>query len=91
MTPEKKRRIIAASTSAMVLLLFILIAIMIYQMISINGRRAKIEKLEAQIQELTEEKEKLTNDIDVWISEWKIEERARELKYVYPDDKSNNE
>lgn len=88
MTPEQKSRIIAASTSAMVLLLFILIAVMVYQMISINGRRAKIEKLEAQIVELEEEQAKLTNDIDLWISEWKIEERARELKYVYPDDKS---
>lgn len=91
MTPEQKRRIIAASTSAMVLLLFILIAVMVYQMISINGRRAKIEKLEAQIAELEEEKEKLTSDIDRWISQWKIEERARELKYVYPDDKSEND
>ncbi len=91
MEPEQKSRIIAASTSAMVLLLFILIAVMVYQMISINGRRAKIEKLEAQIAELEEEQEKLTSDIDLWISEWKIEERARELKYVYPDDKSEND
>ena len=91
MTPDKKRKLIVASTATMVLLLFILIAVMIYQMVSINGKKAKIEQLKQQIEQLKEEQEELTDDIDVWISKWKIEERARELKYVYPEDKTNND
>lgn len=89
MTPEKKRRIVAASTAAMVMLLFILIAVMIYQMINITGKKAKINQLNSQIEQLKEEQKSLNDDIDVWVSKWKIEERARELKYVYKDDKTD--
>lgn len=90
MTPEKKRKIVAASTAAMVLLLFILLAVMIYQMVNISGKKAKIEQLNKQIAQLEDEQKDLTDGIDIWLSEWKIEERARELKYVFGDDKSND-
>lgn len=89
MTPEKKRKIIVASTAAMVMLLFILIAVMIYQMINITGKKSKIDRLEKQIEQLEEEQKSLENEIDIWVSNWKIEERARELKYVYEDDKTD--
>ena len=57
-------------------------------MITINGKKAKIQELNAQIERLEEEQQLITDDIELWLSEWKIEERARELNYSYPDDKN---
>ena len=87
MTPDKKRNLIAATTASMVLLLFILVGVWLFQLVNINSKKEKIEDLKKQIAELTEEQNQLTDDIDLWVSQWKIEERARELKYVFPDDK----
>jgi len=87
MTSDKKRNLIAATTASMVLLLFILVGVWLFQLVNINSKKAKIEDLKKQIAELTEEQNQLTDDIDLWVSQWKIEERARELKYVFPDDK----
>lgn len=87
MTLEKKKRIVAAVTASCVLLLFILVAVMVHQMITITGKKAKIQSLQNQIQQLEEEQDGLKSDIEIWLSEWKIEERARELNYAYPEDK----
>ena len=87
MAPDKKRNLIAATTASMVLLLFILVGEWLFQLVNITSKKAKIEDLKKQIAELTEEQNQLTDDIDLWVSQWKIEERARELKYVFPDDK----
>jgi cell division protein FtsB len=86
MTLEKRKRIVSAITASAVLLLFLLIAVMVYQMVTINGKKAKIQSLNAQIEQLEKEQETLTDDIELWLSEWKIEERARELNYAYPED-----
>lgn len=86
MTLEKLNRIAAAVTATCVLLLFILLSVMVYQMITINGKKVKIQQLNAQIEQLREEQENITDNIDLWFSEWKIEERARELNYSYPED-----
>ena len=88
MNLEKLNRIASAVTASCVLLLFILISVMVYQMITINGKKAKIQELNAQIERLEEEQQLITDDIELWLSEWKIEERARELNYSYPDDKN---
>ncbi len=88
MNLEKLNRIASAVTASCVLLLFILISVMVYQMITINGKKAKIQELNAQIEQLEEEQQLITDDIELWLSEWKIEERARELNYSYPDDKN---
>lgn len=86
MSPDKKTRLVAAATSVMVLLLFILIAVMIYQMIAINGKKARKEELDREIKRLEQENKETQNDIDLWLSNWKIIERARELDYNFPDD-----
>ena len=88
MSPEKKRKIAAAATASMVLLLFILIAVMIYQMVTINVKKQKLDALNEQIEQLEEQKNGTQDDIDKWLSEWKIIERARELDYIFPDDKT---
>lgn len=87
MNLEKLNRIASAVTAACVLLLFILLSVMVYQMVAINGKKAKIQELNTQIERLEEEQEHITDDIELWLSEWKIEERARELNYSYPEDK----
>ena len=87
MTLEKLQRIAAAVTSSAVLLLFILVGTLVYQMSIINGKRAKIEQLNAEIATLRQQNEEVQNDIDRWLNEWKIEERANELGYVYERDK----
>lgn len=87
MTLEKLQRIAAAVTASAVLLLFILVGTLVYQMSIINGKRAKIERLNAEIATLRQQNEEVQNDIDRWLNEWKIEERANELGYVYERDK----
>ena len=83
MEEQKLRKIIAVSVSAAVILLVVLIAIMIYQMIMLQNGRKNVEKLNAEIAELEDRKNDLENQIDIWQAEWKIDERARELGWLY--------
>ena len=87
MTLEKLQRITAAVTASAVLLLFILIGTMVYQMGIIKGKRAKVEELKAEIALLGQQNKETQSDIERWLAEWKIEERANELGYVYEADK----
>ena len=87
MTLEKLQRRTAAVTASAVLLLFILIGTMIYQMGIIKGKRAKVEELKAEIALLEQQNKETQSDIERWLAEWKIEERANELGYVYEADK----
>lgn len=87
MTLEKLQRITAAVTASAVLLLFILIGTMVYQMGIIKGKRAKVEELRAEIALLEQQNQETQSDIERWLAEWKIEERANELGYVYEADK----
>lgn len=87
MTLEKLQKITASVTASAVLLLFILVAIMVYQMGIINGKRAKIEELKQEIALLEEQKQQTENDIEIWLSDWKLKERANELGYIYTTDK----
>ena len=87
MTLEKLNRIAAAVTASAVLLLCLLVAIMIYQMGIINGKHAKMNELQAEIERLEEQKEQTQESIDTWLCEWKIVERANELVYIYQSDK----
>ena len=87
MTLEKLNKIAAAVTASAILLLFILVAIMVYQMGIIHGKKAKIAELEQEIAVWEAEKEELEKGINLWQREWKIEERANELGYIYEEDK----
>ena len=87
MTLEKLQRIAAAVTASAVLLLVILLGTLVYQMGIINGKKAKIEQLNAEIATLRQQNEDIQGGIDRWLNEWKIEERANELGYVYESDK----
>ena len=87
MTLEKLNRIAAAVTASAVLLLCILLSVMVYQMAIINGKKAKMDALEQEILRLEQVKAETQKDIDTWRCEWKIEERANELGYIYASDR----
>ncbi len=58
-----------------------------YQMIAIKNTRRQIDALNKEISELEAEKEQTEDKIELWLSDWKIEERQRELGWVYEQDK----
>ena len=60
---------------------------MVYQMVAIGAKKREIDALNKQIEILKQQKEDTENKIDYWLSDWKIEERARELEWYYPSDK----
>ncbi len=87
MTLEKLQKIAAAITASAVLLLCILLGTMIYQMQVINAKKAEIDRLNAEIAELERQQQETEDDIALWLTDWKIEERLRELGYIGENDK----
>ncbi len=53
----------------------------------IRKTQIKIDNLNQEIQRLEEEKSQTQDAIDVWLTEWKITERANELGWLYGEDK----
>ncbi len=84
---DKLKRVAASATAAAVLLLVILISVMMYQIVQIKVKEKEINAIKSEIARLEEKKEQLEDDIDIWLSEWKIEERSRELGYKFEGDK----
>ena len=87
MDEQKLKRVVAASVVIAVVLLSILFTFMVYQMIAIGAKKHEIDELNKQIELLEEQKERTQDKIDLWMSDWKIEERARELEWYYPSDR----
>ncbi len=87
MPAEKLKKLIVSSVVTAVLLLFILLSIMVYQMIALRNVQKKIDGLNEQIAALEAEKAETEDEIELWLSDWKIEERQRELGWVYEKDK----
>lgn len=84
---EKLKKVAASATAAAVLLLVILISIMVYQLVAIKAKENEINAVKAEIARLEEQDKQLEDDIEIWLSEWKIYERARELEYIKKGDK----
>ena len=87
MPASKMKNIIVASVVTGILLLFILLSVMVFQMISIKNEQRKINALEAQIVELQAQIDQTEDKIVHWTGQFKIEERARELGWIYETDK----
>ena len=86
MTETKAKRVIVASTVGAVLLLFILITIMVYQMITIQVKKNRIDYLESQIAKYEMLTEQGLQTIETRsMREW-IEREARKLGYRYSFD-----
>lgn len=86
MTEEKARRVKIAVSVGAVLLLIILLMVWIYQMIAISSARRYNAELDAKISYYLEIKDDASKVLERRATlEW-IEERARELGYVFKDD-----
>lgn len=91
MTEEKKQRLITAGTATSVVLLFVLVFVLAYQLIVIGVKTKQKNELIAEKTRLEQELADAEADVKLWQKEWKIEERARQLDYVYKKDKEKND
>ncbi|MBO4262692.1 MAG: septum formation initiator family protein [Clostridia bacterium] len=82
MTELKMRRLVAAGTAAAVILAVVLVAVLVSQLVVMAVKKAEIERLQTEIVRLQDEKARLEEGIDLWLQDWKIEERARQLGMV---------
>lgn len=86
MSENKLKRLVAAGTATGVIVLFVLIAVMVYQLISMGTKKREAERLQSEITELQKEIEDGESEIEIWLKKWKIEERARQKGYIYKND-----
>ena len=86
MQEEKFKRVVVASVVTAVLLFIILVATMIFQILSISNHKKKISELDAKIVEYNQMIEETGDTIETRSMRWWIERRARELGYHYQDD-----
>ena len=89
MTEEKKQRLVAAGTAMSVVVLFVLIVVFAYQLIAIGVRKKQEKALIAEKTRLEQEIADAKEGVELWQQEWKIEEYARQLDYVYKKDKDD--
>ena len=83
MDEQRLRKIIAVSVSTAIILLVTLLFVMIFQMVLLRKGQKNVERLNAEIAALEEQKKDMEDRIELWQTDWKIDERARELGYVY--------
>lgn len=86
MNEEKKRRVVSAAVSGGIMLLFVLVVIVVYQIVGIYVRKNRIDTLNSEIARLNQEIENTESSIEEWLQRWKIEQRARELGWIYEDE-----
>ena len=79
MTELKMRRLVAAGSSMAVMIVVALVAIWVIQLVAMGVKKAEVERLKGEIARLEEERDDLEDEIDLWLQDWKIEERARQL------------
>lgn len=87
MDETKTKKLIISATVGAVLLLVILLAVMVYQLISIKVLKDKESELDAAIAEYERLIEEGGDTLEARSARWWIELRARELGYVFDGDK----
>lgn len=87
MDEQKLKKIISASVVIAVFLLTILLSFMIYQMLMIGERKRMLDENQKRIEQLQKENEQIEDQIGLWMSNWKIEEAAREKGWYYDKEK----
>ncbi len=85
MTETKAKKLIVAGTVGAVLLAVILLAIMVYQLISMAVYNKRIETYNQKIYEYERLIELGEETKETYSLRWWIEREARELGLVYPD------
>lgn len=87
MDGKRAKNILTASLSTGVMLLLVLVSILVYQsVLLVKGQNQKKALLEEK-QRLEKDISQTEDEIDIWLTEWKITERANELGFVYGEDK----
>lgn len=66
MSEEKRQRVFAAVLSGVIMLIAIFAAIIVYQMYGIFARKARIEKLDAEIAALEQEIKDINSETDAY-------------------------
>ena len=87
MDERKLKTKLAAFASTGFILLVVLLSVMIFQMVQLEKGKKVIEEKNAEIQALLDKKADMQNRIDIWTTDWKIDERARELGWLYGNTK----
>lgn len=87
----RKKRLTAAASAMSVIVLFVLILVLSYQIVSMVVKTKTRDRLKAEIARYEQEIKDAEENVDLWKQEWKIEERARQLNYVYKQDDDKNE
>ncbi|MBE5742111.1 MAG: hypothetical protein E7360_02185 [Clostridiales bacterium] len=89
MTEEKKKNLVTASTAMSVIVMFLLVVVLVYQLVAMSVKKNEKQNLIDEIARLEQEIEDGEAGVELWQQKWKIEERARQLDYVYKKDKEN--
>ena len=87
MTKERQERLLLAIVVFSIVLLFVSIMMAIFQVVKINGKKREISALDQEIDDLKELREGLSGEIEIWKTDAKIEEVARELGYKMRGDR----
>ena len=85
MSDEKRQKVVSAATAISVIAAFLLIIIFVYQLISLGVKRREEKELKRQISELEVQIAQNEDEVEKWLQDWRIDERARQLGYVNGD------
>ena len=88
MTEEKLKRTIVGMTIAGTLVIVLLLAVLLYQFISMGIKNWEVNSLQTKIAEYEEKIETLGEQLAIYGTDKEKENLAREHGYVYPDDKT---
>lgn len=87
MNKEREKKLVMACTIAGVLLVFFLFCVIIYQIVTINVTKKRINNYQQKIEEYQNVIDKAQKDLDWYKSDIYLDFAAREYGYVYPEDK----
>ena len=80
MDESKKRRIVSAVSATSVIVFVLMLIALVWQIAVLGVKKAEAERLKEEIAVLEAQKSETEDEIELWQQDWKIEERARQLK-----------
>ncbi len=86
MTVEKKKRLVSSLTATAVIVFVFLVGVLLFVSIKLRVEKKRFESIQAEWEELNEAKKKMDDEKDLWLQEWKIEERARQIGWKKPNE-----
>ncbi|MDE5942579.1 MAG: hypothetical protein K2H30_00020 [Clostridia bacterium] len=86
MNESKRNKLVAAITVNVVILIAVLVAVVIYQIVTISVMSARRDKLAAEKAELEKKIETTQDTLEYYKSESYLLDKAFELGYIFGDD-----